>query len=402
MKKILFIICAFVSVMPVDLKLVGYLQRADGLGRIPFSIVDCIKDTNLSWSTIETRKSDKTYDRVYTERLNGADNGQIGVAILTDAIWYPRYDKYKQMPTNAKIKLAYSVFESDSIPAEWVKIFNNNFDGIVTTDRFEKESYQKAGVTIPIFVLPNPFYIESFFDIKRRKSIDPFVFGFSSGFWERKNYKKLIKAFVEEFGGNKNVRLRLHNRFRNMPISMRLLQEYSAKQIKNIEIINQQLSENEYQKFMSDLNCYVTVSKGEGFSIGPREAMAVGIPTIVTNNTAQKTICDSGCVLPVKSEIKEKAHYEIFRSHVGHYYDCEVVDIRMALREVYDNYELYCKKAEVGVQWAEQYKFENLKKRFQTLVRPDKIMLGDEDKIEDGVIVTSSESLYAKYKNLIN
>ena len=47
-------------------------------------------------------------------------------------------------------------------------------------------------------------------------------------------------------------------------------------------------------------------------------------------------------------------------------------------------------------------KFENLKKRFQTLVRPDKIMLGDEDKIEDGVIVTSSESLYAKYKNLIN
>lgn len=402
MKKTALILLLSAKLFCVDITIIGYLKWADGLGRIPFSIVDCLRDTDLTWSSVETRKPDKAYDKIYSERTLGQSKDDIGVAILTDAVWYPNYDKYKLVPQQAKVKLAYSVFESDNLPAEWVDIFNNNFDAIFTTDKFEQNFYKQAGVTIPIFVLPNPFYIEPFFGVKRRESTEPFVFGFSSGFWERKNYKKLIQAFVEEFVGSKKVKLRLHNRFKFMPISRNLLAQYPRKITKNIEIINQELADKEYLDFLSSLNCYISVSKGEGFSIGPREAMAAGIPTIVTNNTAQATICESGCVLPIKSEIKESAYYEIFKQSIGHYYDCEVSDIRQALRQMYNNYNFYCEQAKLGRQWAARYKFENLKAKFQTLVKPKKIVLADEDKVEDGCIFTTNSSLIEKYKCIIN
>ena len=58
-----------------------------------------------------------------------------------------------------------------------------------------------------------------------------------------------------------------------------------------------------YIEFISTFDCYVNLSKGEGFSIPPRESLALGIPCIISDNTAHKTICDSGLVLPVTSKI---------------------------------------------------------------------------------------------------
>lgn len=393
----LLFIPAFIC--PVDLMLVGYHQWADGLGRIPFSIVDCIKETGLTWSTISTRWVDKSlYDKLYFERLSGPIN-KIGVAILTDAPWYPGYEKYKLVPSVAKIKLAYSVFESDSLPKEWVKIFNENFDGIITTDQFEKDSYKKAGVNIPIFVLPNPFYIEPFFDVQPRRDIKPFIFGFSGGLWGRKNCEKLVQAFKQEFADNPDVQLKIHTRFK---VGVKTFSEkFNLASSANIELIEKEFSQEEYIQFMSGLNCYVSVSKGEGFSIGPREALAMGVPAIVTNSTAQKNICDSGCVLSVECKTKEPAYYEIFRSNVGRYDDCSIEDIQIALRQMYANYEFYCKKSGEGKEWAKKYSFESLKSKFQTLIRPSQVVFAEEDIIEYECIKTSNRRLLKKYRKLI-
>ena len=76
---------------------------------------------------------------------------------------------------------------------------------------------------------------------------------------------------------------------------------YLKKQIKqfkltNVELTEGMLSREENIDFFRDIDCYVLVSKAEGFSITPREALAAGIPCILSNNTAHKTICETGLV----------------------------------------------------------------------------------------------------------
>ena len=156
---------------------------------------------------------------------------------------------------------------------------------------------------------------------------------------------------------------------------------------------------------MKSLDCYVFPSQGEGFSVTPREAIALGLPCILSNNTVHKTICDSGFVLPVKADQKSPAIYEVFNnSQLGYFYDCSLEDLCQAMLEVYNNYDQYIKNSLKGREWVKQYLWDSLKPTYLNLFRPKEIVLGDENIITDCILQTSSKKLYKKYNdsNLVN
>ena len=161
----------------------------------------------------------------------------------------------------------------------------------------------------------------------------------------------LIDAFAQEFGNEKDVCLKLHGRS-GLPYCInaikRKLQDINAK---NIILIEHSFNNDEHVHFMSSLDCYVFVSKGEGFSITPREALALGIPCILTNHTAHSTICNTGYVRPVLSDIMEPAYYDCFGSYCGYQFNTSTEELRQALRDVYNNYKYYLKKAHKGREW---------------------------------------------------
>ncbi|CAG7591837.1 glycosyl transferase group 1 [Hyalomma marginatum] len=113
-------------------------------------------------------------------------------------------------------------------------------------------------------------------------------------------------------------------------IIMRFVAENKLNNVK-VEIKNKDNKEHlaDFQK----IDAYVSPSKrGEGFSIIPRKSMALGIPKIVTDNTAQKTICNSRLVSCVESNIK-KANYESMPNDDdwGNYYDFRAEDLAQAM-----------------------------------------------------------------------
>lgn len=387
------------AIKKYDLSIVGYVEYADGLGRIPIGLTDMFKN-DLKINFISTRQREDTFKYI-PKNIITDKNISTNVTILTDVIYYKQIPTFQLLPKNSKVKIAYSMFEASLIPLDWVNVLNKNFDCAVVPDEYLVKVYKNSGVKIPIFVLPLGIYIDKFLNYKRKTQVNkPFVFGSTVSFHARKNHELLIKSFIEEFGNSKDVLLKLNGRpygnNENYYNCLELIKGYS-----NIIIVSDILSEEKYIEFMASLDCFINISKGEGFSITPRESLALGIPCIVSNNSCQKTLCDSGFVRGVESLILEPAYYKQYSNHnIGYFYNCKIEDVRNALNDVYMNYEKYLSLSNKSYEWIQQNKWSSLKPMYLNLIKPKKIILGNKNSLTKYYLMTNSKKLYKKYSTL--
>lgn len=390
-----------------DVTVIGPVCFADGIGRQAIGFIDCLKDV-AHINFIHTRcASDMNLTDLPDDVKNIVQRkmqGKSNIAILEDVLSNgnpsaPEY-YYKKVPRSSKIKFAYTMFESTKIPEEWVTILNENFDAALVPDDFLVEVYKNCGVTIPIFVLPLGIYIEKLLALPLKKTTGkPFTFGFSGAFTDRKNHVMALEGFAAAFKNSSDVRLRLHGRSGNQ-VCKKLRERSIELGLTNVEIICKSFNEDEYIDFMQSLDCYVSFSKGEGFAIPPREALALGIPSIIAENTAHKTICQTGFVKSVPSVKEMPAYYDHLQKTVGNNFNCDVADVAQAMYDVYNNYEEYKEKALLGRKWVTQYLYKNLQETYLNLIKPHEIVLGDHNCVNDRGIITNSKTLYKKYKNL--
>lgn len=392
---------------PNDLSVVGVAQFADSLGRLGISVLEMLKKS-LKMNFITSRTDGfidlKEIPQDIAHIILNPDKSPGNVSLFFD-LPILAWDNPVSFVPNSKIKIAYTMVESTAVPASWVSVINEKFDAVAVPDAFLVDVYRNSGIKVPIFVLPCALYLEDFLakPVKKQKN-SPFVFGISAGFWERKNQVKLVEAFAEEFGNNPNILLKLHSRMGEPAIRQKIEEIIKKYNLKNVAIIDERLDKDAYRNFMSSLDCYVLLSKGEGFSITPREALALGIPCIISNNTAHKVICDTDFVRCVETPITHQASYAHIKEnfYAGVDFDCTTNDARKALRDVYENYEKYLRKAHKGRQWVKQYLLSNLKSNYLTLVKPQVIKLGKVNFLDGNVLTTNSSMLYSKYKKLHN
>jgi len=312
---------------------------------------------------------------------------------------------YLDVLPKKSLRISYSLFDTSSIPKAWVDMLNL-FDAVVVPDQFFVRMYKQKGVTVPIFVLPIGLYLDEFLsnDIKK-KANKIFTFGSLVYFEPKKNQKLLFQAFTKEFKNSEKVQLLL-NSWGSDEYFEELMQEIENLKATNIRLTLSSLTWPDYIKFMKSFDCYVNISKGEGFSMTPREALALGIPCIVSNNMAQKTICNTGFVRAVPSKILEPAtnnyNPQIYGKNVplGYWFNCNIKDVRKSLRAVYNNYKLYLMKARKGREWVKQYRWQNLKQKYLNLIKPKKVIFGKQNLITNEYLMTNSITLYKKYKLL--
>lgn len=297
----------------------------------------------------------------------------------------------------SKIKMAYTMLESSAVPKLWVDILNKYYDAAVVPDLNLVSVYKNSGVTIPIFVLPLGIMVENLLKEPDKKAPkDQFVFGMTAGFWARKNHIKLMRAFAKAFGNNQKFRLDIHGRFGQYKSAV--YEARSKLNVNNINLTEGHISMKDYDDMFKKFDCYVFPSQGEGFSITPRESLALGIPTILSNNTAHKTICDSGFVVPLESNKKVPAIYEVFRNQkIGDFFDCTEKDLINSMKYVVDNYDTCLEQAKNGREWVKQYLWSNLKDQYLSLIKPNQVILGNVNEITNGGIITTSKSLRDKF-----
>ncbi len=390
--------CWGVQEEAVDLTVVSSIDFNGSVRRHAIGLIECLNGY-LKINFIPSRPVNLDEVDPEVQKVILSDIKTPGyVALLEDPLWYS-----DAMPKNSKIKIAFSVFESTKIPKEWVHILNTKFDAVVVADEFYVKVYEDSGVTIPVFHIPLGIYIDEFLEKPlKNESGKPFVFKCCSRFFKRKNHDLLIHAFAREFGNRKDVKLKINGggKWGSEKIFEKLKALVKKLKVANVYITNDALPWNEYIEMMSSMDCYVNISQGEGFSITPRESLALGIPTIVTNNTAQKTICATNFVRSVPSNIQVPAFRRASNEQVGYQFNCRLEDVQAALRDVYKNYQNYLAKAHEGREWVKQYRWPDLRKKYLNLIKPKIIKLGKVNEVTDEYFMTNSKALYQKYLDM--
>lgn len=397
-------LCGSLAAKNYDLSVIGFVNHADGLGRQSIILIDMLKDDldiNLISMPGQMNKTD--ISPAIQKIVSNPDKKPGVVSILEYPVWRVGSEPYKYVPKESKIKIAYSMLESSKIPQEWVKIFNSHFDAIAVPDPFLIDIYHACGVQIPVFFVALPIYIDDFLNRPRvKRPHKPFVFGCTFSGEVRKNIPTLIKAFAKEFWNSDKAVLKLNCRYMDPDVKAECDKLITTLKLKNVILTSKVLNHAEYLEFMDSFDCLVSISRGEGFSITPREALAMGLPCIATNNSGQITICNSGLVRSVPSDIQVKVDYPCLGNDQGYMWDCTIADVRQALRDVYSNYEVYLEKAAQGPAWVSQYRPSNLKQKYLNLIKPANVILGDHNEITDDYLMTNSPALFEKYSKSFN
>ncbi len=384
----------------IDLTIIMNVLLADGIGRQGIGLVNTIHDSlkvnAYQLPPCNYKDISKNVMKVLAKPFDGF--GKVAFWTFILGLNEGLIPIHKSI--TSELKIAYSMFESDAIPELWVNILNSYYDLVVVPDEWLISVYKNSGVNIPIFVVPLGIIIEEFLAQPIKEKVnDIFTFGMSAGLWERKNHIKLLHAFKNQFGNDAKFKLKLHGRFGSY--SNQIQQAVKEANCSNVELITKPLSQLEYLNLMKSFDCYVFPSQGEGFSVTPREALALGIPCIVSNNSAQQTICKSGHVKVLESTIKKSAKYEVFGNKViGNYYDCDTLVLQSHMLHVVNNYDLYLKNSLPGKEWVKQYLWSELKPIYLNLFKPKSIVFSSINKVDGNIFQTNNKKLFNKMKDL--
>ena len=384
-----------------EVSVYGYLLMSDGLGRQSAELINFYLKKGIDVTFFNTRIP--CFDDLSAPLLDffkKKNHRKPGSIIIYEEALFKKPELLAQELSRSyedDIKFAYTMFESSKIPKNFVENLNKYFDAAIVPDPYHIEVYKSSGVAIPIFVLPLGIDIKQFClsPLKKNKNY-PFIFANFSSCTYRKNQKLLIESFAKRFKNNPAVLLKIRCRSEDPGFCNELQKLITSLELKNIDFSIRCPGKEEYLKEFQEVDCYVSLSKGEGFSIQPREALALGIPCIVTCNTAQKTLCELESVRSVKSDMEEKAIIHTFDEYIGMQYNALASDVIDAFNDVYNNYENYINKGSSSRLWASNYLYENLENKYLSLIGRNLVEFGDENTITSSEIRTNSKKLYQK------
>ncbi len=198
---------------------------------------------------------------------------KIGIIKTTPQMFYMNRSQFR---------IGYTMVENTKIGPKWVELCNQ-MDAMFVPSPFLVDVFKECGVKKPIQSVKQGIDSRKFpyFD---RKPKDKFIFGTVGYMDERKNWQDLVQAFCSEFDQDEPVELWIKNSngyFNHI--------HFTDPRVK---VINRMYRFDEIQKLYQLFDCFVFPSHAEGSGLPPREAMATGLPVILTNWSGLTEVCN--------------------------------------------------------------------------------------------------------------
>lgn len=268
---------------------VGRTDFATGIGAVAYAAAELFSRT---MPTCFHALGPKQPPRVVLPNGRVVPHGRWGeipgrkILVYTDVLWNGALDnRHELVPAaNDVLKIAYMAWDSDELPPEWVRILNAKFDAVLFTSQHLEQVAAQSGVTIPIGTLPLALDIEGLL-VRPFRQPSPggrIRFGSTASFHQRKGALALIEAFADEFGDVDDVELLIHS---NLAIDC----TYAAAEalvkergLRNVRLSHEPLNDAAHADLLDSIDVYCSCSAGEGYSIGPRQALALGKPVVLT------------------------------------------------------------------------------------------------------------------------
>lgn len=306
-------------------------------------------------------------------------------------IWLPvnwiLNNKETQNPTGAA-NIIRTMFETDRIPADWVRTCNN-MDEIWVPSQFNVETFAGAGVSRDrLYIIPGGIDPDKFStDVTPANWPEKRGFNFLSVFeWtDRKGWDILLRAYLAEFNINDDVALilkvnvpgvdsteKIHHQIADCIRSLSL----NPQNIPVISLIHNSFTSREMAALYAACDAFVLPSRGEGWGRPYIEAMAMGLPTIGTRWSGQLAFMndDNSYLIDVDGleDVPPNIDVRLFR---GHRWARPSLEHTMELmRQVYENREQAREKGskarrEVIQKWSWKKAAEKVEQRLQSYRR---------------------------------
>lgn len=246
---------------------------------------------------------------------------------------------------HAKKIILYSMFESTKLPAEW-KEYIKKADLILTPSEYCKEEFKPYGIetkVVPLGYDPTHYYPR-----ERRKDKKEFVFLHYNAFNMRKGFLELLEAFSAEFQPDEPVKLIL--KCNNPELDVKL----PPSAYPNIQIIRADYKPAQLAELISQSDCFVFPSRGEGFGITPLESMACGTPVIVPNAHGIADYFDPDICVGIKYG-NTKAVYNTYAGDLGTQIICDIDDLRAKMRYAVNHREEMEMRGQMGIAHAKKW-----------------------------------------------
>jgi glycosyltransferase involved in cell wall biosynthesis len=193
----------------------------------------------------------------------------------------------------------YQPWEYGSMPRDWFDALRDDCDDVWMPSNYNRSSYQDAGFPGGrLAVVPHGVDARIFTpDANSPREDDRFRFLFVGGTIFRKGIDLLIEAYVRAFQGRKDVVLTIKdvnaaNVYRGQNCGDQIRALKANPDVPPIEYIDETLDNLALAQLMRGADCLVHPYRGEAFALPVLEAMACGLPVIVTAGGATDDFVD--------------------------------------------------------------------------------------------------------------
>lgn len=264
----------------------GCTNVSDGYGEITHNLARALMGKhvvsitpNMGWHSFDYMKPD----------IRSLVNRSIKDADFELFVFYPN----KGLSSRHKCGIL-TMWEGSDVPSPWVEGLNR-FTNVFAPSEFVRDVFVQSGVEARVHLLPLGINSDFYKTAERSTPTDrPFRFLTIGKMEPRKNLDTLIAAFRHQFTLDENVELWIKTREGFCSTSVKK----AAQEDKRICIIEKTIDEENLALLYYKCDCFVYPSRGEGFAFPPRNAIATGMPTIVTDWSALAEI-DGSVKIPI-------------------------------------------------------------------------------------------------------
>ena len=194
------------------------------------------------------------------------------------------------------LTLAYFFWEESVIPLETITCLNTNFQAVLAATVFVKKTLIDSGLSVPVRVVsfaPQLEAYEALASAIRPARARAFTFLHVSSGFPRKGVDVLLAAYGRAFEITDDVHLVIKVFPNPLNVVAQQIADWQAahRDAPRITLIDRDMSEAEVLDLYRNADAVVLPTRGEGFNLPAAEAMAAGLPLIVTGYSGHLDFC---------------------------------------------------------------------------------------------------------------
>lgn len=240
------------------------------------------------------------------------DPSSVAIFFYADVLFNGARDfNLSRMPGHG-LHIAHFCFDSDELPNEWVYRLNQHFELAYVPTESQRDLAIRSGVRTPVGVLPIGLPLEGLLSRTPKVPGPTIRFGTITAFHERKELETLVNAFLIAFDDRDDVELVIHSNLAFGDVHDRVQALAARTSGPRVLVDHSDLTPPQRDALLATFDVFVNCSRGEGYSIGAREALAVGACLVLSDLGVHRDLADvDGVFLAAASESVPARYPEI-------------------------------------------------------------------------------------------